>query len=70
MAQLGHRLRLALEARLRFGLGGEVLVQHLDRDLALQRLVLRAIDDRHAALAHLFDEPVPLRNLGLLHPSP
>ena len=70
VAQLGHRLRLALEARLRFGLAGEVLVQDLDRDLALESLVLRAIHDRHATLAHLFDELVPIGNPGLLHPSP
>ena len=53
VAQLGDRLRLALEARLRLGLGREVLVEDLDRDLALQRLVVRAIHDRHTALAHL-----------------
>ena len=70
VVQLRDGLGLALEARLRFGLGGQVVVQQLDRDLALERLVLRAIDDRHTTLAHLFDERVPLRYAGLLHPSP
>ena len=70
VAQLGHRLRLAFEARLRLGLAGQVLVEDLDRHLALQGLVLRAIHDRHATLAHLFDELIPFGNAGLLHPSP
>ena len=69
MAELGHGLRLAFEARLRLGLTGQVLVEDLDRHLALQGLVLRAIHDRHTTLTHLFDERVPLGNAGLLHPS-
>jgi hypothetical protein len=70
VTQLRDGLRLALQARLRFVVGGQVLVQQLDRDLTLERLVLGAIDDRHTTLSHLFDELVPLRYAGLLHPSP
>ena len=70
VAELGHGLRLAFEARLRLGLTGQVLVEDLDRHLALQGLVLRAIHDRHTTLTHLFDERVTLGNAGLLHPSP
>jgi len=68
--QLRHRLRLALEAGLGFRLSREVLVQNFDGNLTLQRLVLRAIDDRHTTLAHLFDESIAIGNPGLLHPSP
>ena len=60
--QLRHRLRLALEPRLGFGLGRQVAVQHLDRHLALQAVVLRAVHDRHATLADLFDQPVARGN--------
>ncbi len=67
MVELGHRLRLSFEAGLRLGVGGEVLVQQLDRDLALQRLVVRAKDDGHAPLTDLVDEPIALGDLGFLH---
>ncbi len=70
MAQLRHGLRLPFEAGLRIGLAGQVLVEDLDRHLALQGLVMRAIHDRHTTLTHLFDERVTLGNAGLLHPSP
>ena len=43
--ELGEELRLALEAREALGVGGERLGQDLDRDLALQLRVGRAVDD-------------------------
>jgi len=56
--QLGHGPRLALQARARFSLGEQVRVQDLDRYLASQSLVLRTIDDGHAALADFFDDSI------------
>ena len=44
-------LRLALEARERVGVGREPRRQHLDRDVALEPRVARAIDLAHAARA-------------------
>ena len=49
--ELGEDLRLALEPREAFGVLGEGLGQDLDRDLALQLRVGRAVDDTHPALA-------------------
>ncbi len=49
--QLGQDLRLALETGEAVGVGGERLGQDLDRDLALQLRVGRAVDDAHPALA-------------------
>ena len=55
MPQPRHQPRLALEpSHLRL----ERLPQHLDRHLAIQRIVERAINPRHAATADGFDEPV------------
>ena len=70
VVQLGHRLGLALEARLRLGLGQQVRVQHLDRHLALQRLVVRPVHDRHAALADFFDDPITGGEPSLQHEEP
>ena len=49
--ELGEELRLALEAGEAVGVGGERLGEDLDRDLALQLRVGRAVDDPHPALA-------------------
>ena len=49
--ELGEDLRLALEAREAVGVRGERLGEDLDRDLALQLRVGRAVDDPHPALA-------------------
>src|SRR5690606_853341 len=58
VAQLGDRLRLALEPLARFLVIGQVAVQHLDRDLAAKRGVEPAVHDGHAPLTHLLEELV------------
>ena len=50
MIQRRERLRLALEPRHAFGVGGERVRQDLDRDLAAERRVRRPVDLPHAAL--------------------
>ena len=56
--QPGRRQGLAAEARHERGVVGEVLGQQLDRDVALQALVEREVDGRHAADAEAPLEPV------------
>ena len=51
-------LGLALEARQAVGMGGHVLGQHLDRDLAAEPRVARAIDLAHPARAERRDDLV------------
>ena len=51
MIQRGERLRFALEARQAVGVGRERLGQDLDRDVAIELRVARAIDLAHAACA-------------------
>ena len=51
MLELGQDLRLAPEAREAVRVGSESLGEDLDRDLALQLRVGRAVDDPHPALA-------------------
>jgi hypothetical protein len=45
----GHRLRLPLEPRERVGIGGDAFGEDLDRHLAVQARVARAVDLAHAA---------------------
>ena len=49
MREGGNRLRLGREARERLGVARQLLGQHLDRDLALEPRVPRAVDLAHAA---------------------
>ena len=49
VAELGHGARLAPEALELIRVRGDLPVHQLDRDLALERLVERAVDGRHAA---------------------
>ena len=49
MIQRRERLRFALEPREPLGIGGERLGQDLDRDVATELRVARAIDLAHAA---------------------
>ena len=51
MIQRRERLRLALEPRQAFGVGGERVRQDLDRDLAAERRVRRPIHLAHPAFA-------------------
>jgi hypothetical protein len=44
-----HRARLALEALAQLGVAGEPLGQDLERDVAVERLVVRAVDLSHPA---------------------
>ena len=53
MVELGEELRLALEAREALPVLGEGRGQDLDRDVALELGVGRAVDLAHAALAEL-----------------
>ncbi len=63
MRELGDRARLAPEALQLVGVGRHLPVQELDRDLALEIDVERAIDRRHPAGADLGVEPVPAAEL-------
>ena len=58
MVQRGERLRFALEARQPLGIGGEAVRQDLDRDVAIELRVARAIDLAHAAGANDRDDLV------------
>ena len=51
MIQRGQHLRFALESREPVGISRERLGQDLDRDVAIQPRVARAIDLAHAARA-------------------
>jgi hypothetical protein len=51
VVERGDRLRLALEARAHLGIGGEVLGQHLDRDVAAEAGVRGTEHLAHAARA-------------------
>ncbi len=69
MVERGQDARLALEARQPVGIRGEHRRQHLDRDLAPEPRVARAIDLAHAAganpLLHLINAD-PLSSHGHL----
>ena len=54
--QRGERLRLAREAGEAIGIGSERLRQDLDRDVAIEPRVARAIDLAHAAGAEQRDD--------------
>ena len=58
MGELGDRARLTAEALELVGIGRHLPVHQLDRHLALQRLVHRAIDRRHAARADPRLQPI------------
>ena len=60
--------RLAPEARHEAVVLGQVLGQQLDRDLALEHVVERAVDGRHAAGAEALVEPVAARDLDVRAP--
>jgi hypothetical protein len=57
MRQPRDGARLATEALELVGVARDLAVHQLDRDPALERLVERAIDGRHAARADLLLEP-------------
>ena len=56
--QRGEHLRLALEAREAIGVGGERVGEDLQRDVATELRVARAIDLAHAAGADRGDDLV------------
>ncbi len=60
MAQLGHCLRFALQARARLRQIGQMRVQDFDRHLAIERAIVPAVHHGHAAAADLFDEAVAI----------
>ena len=62
MRELGDRARLAAEALDVLVVVGELLVQHLQRDVALEQPVVRPVDARHAAGADELLELVALRD--------
>ena len=58
VVELGHRLAPRARAAARSSLAGQVRVQHLHRDLAIERGVEALVHDAHAARAQLLEEPV------------
>ena len=56
MVQRRERLRFALEPREAIGIAGERVRQDLDRDVAIQLRVARAVDLAHAAFADRRDD--------------
>jgi hypothetical protein len=58
VAELGRQLGLGVEAPDQAGVGRQLGPQDLDRDLALERDLLAAIDRAHAALAELGGDAV------------
>ncbi len=58
VVQLGERLRLGLEPLHKAVVLKELWRQRLERDLATERLLHRAVDHRHAAAAQAFDDLV------------
>src|SRR6185503_19936220 len=64
--QLGHRLGLALEPIARLLVVGQVLVEHLDRDDALELAIDAAIHDRHPALPDALEQFVLVEYLAEL----
>ena len=58
MRECGGEARFALESRQPGGLRVVFLAQELDRHLAIEAEILRAIDDAHAALAELVEHAV------------
>ena len=54
----GSKARFALEARQPGGVGVVFLAQELDRHLAIETEIFRAIDDTHAALAELVEHAI------------
>ena len=58
MVQRGQDVRFALEARQTVGVEHEDVRQHLERDLAIERAVVRAIDVAHPAAAERVQNPV------------
>ena len=58
MVQRGEHLRLAIEPREPLGVVRDRRQQHLDRDVAIQLGIARAIDLTHAARAEHGDDLV------------
>ena len=58
MIERREHLRFALEARQAIGIAGERRRQHLDRDVAIQLRIARAIDLAHAAGAEQADNAI------------
>src|SRR5204863_7742647 len=56
VAERGERLRFALEPREAIGIGGDGIGQDLDRHVAIELRVARAIDLAHAAGAEWGDD--------------
>ena len=64
----GRRARLAMEPPHDLGAPREVREQHLDRDVAAQLAIARAIHRRHAALADLLAELVATERVAGARP--
>jgi hypothetical protein len=67
VGELGYRPRLLAEALELVGLLGHLAVHHLGRDLAVERLIPRQVDGRHAAAAQLRLQPVAAGEHGADH---
>ena len=64
MTQLGERQRFFAELLSCDFVGQRTCRQHFERDIAVQLLVVRAIDDAHAARANLFDDAIMAETLA------
>ncbi len=69
MGQARHGPGFPGEPGARVGLRGEVGVEHLDRDLAVERGVAAPVDDRHSTGSHLLEELVTVDPANQSTPS-
>ena len=69
MAEASGRLRLTPETIDEYGVGGELLTQHLDRHDAIKLCVKSAIDDSDAAFTQLVEKLVSPVQACWLHDS-
>ena len=64
VVELGERQRLAAEALPRHLVGQRAGRQQLERDVALQALVMGGVDDAHAARADLLEHAIMAQRLA------
>jgi len=58
VVELGDRLRLSLETCETVGVLSHRFMEHLDRHIPIEPLIVGAVDHAHSALADLLDDAV------------